>query len=212
MDAPYHGNLIRWIADHGSVLAVHRRHDRQPARQHRLLLPGHVPRAARLVLDKGGLDMEHLAQPGCADGDPGVAAGDRGARDGLAAAPARRGRRRAGVDLVLAVPYDSLWRGPLWPYSRASRCCRPSWRSQAPRSRHAARPSYRRRGRRAGLAGCIRASRSSSPCCSCCFCWPARSGSNPSTGEPPGGVDRHGRDRRGPRGTAGVALAGRRQR
>jgi len=145
-DAPYHGNLIRWIADHGSVLpSTVARSPTSPA--HRLLYPDTYTRCSPRA-GQGRPGHEHLLNLGALMGSC-VAAGDRGARDGLAAAPLAAAGAPLVSDLVLAVPVRLALARSALAVRRGHRDAagRPGDR-QAPD--HATRRdrSYRRRGRR----------------------------------------------------------------
>ncbi|MEV6639897.1 DUF6541 family protein [Amycolatopsis sp. NPDC051371] len=115
-DAPFHANLVRWIAEHGdarpsTVGTISNLPDQKdyfyPDTYHALLA---------LVFDKGGLSIMptlNLAALAVVLTVPlGVAAMCHAWRMppiGVAAA--------AAVSASFSVfPYDSLWRGPLWPY------------------------------------------------------------------------------------------------
>jgi hypothetical protein len=115
-DAPFHGNLVRWIAEHGnaspsSVGAIANLPGKTdyfyPDTYHALLA---------LILDKAGLAMPqllNLAALAVVLALPlGVAA--------LTAAwrmPTLAVAAAAAVSTwFTAFPYDPLWRGPLWPY------------------------------------------------------------------------------------------------
>ncbi|WP_199430796.1 DUF6541 family protein [Qaidamihabitans albus] len=115
-DAPFHGNLVRWIAEHESALSstfaeVGARPDAE-----NFFYPGTYHALLALVLDRAGLTMPellNLAALAVVLALPlGVAA--------LAAAwrmPTLAVASAAAVcTWFSAFPYDSLWRGPLWPY------------------------------------------------------------------------------------------------
>ncbi|MFD9888270.1 DUF6541 family protein [Amycolatopsis sp. NPDC059027] len=115
-DAPFHGNLVRWIAEHGDARpstvgtianVPNETHYFYPDTYHALLA---------LVFGKGGLTMMptlNLAVLAVILTVPlGVAAMCNTWRMpaiGVAAAA-------AVTTWFTSFPYDSLWRGPLWPY------------------------------------------------------------------------------------------------
>ncbi|WP_018683445.1 DUF6541 family protein [Actinokineospora enzanensis] len=114
-DAGFHGNAIRWIALHananpatlGPMASVPTGPYFYPDTYHALLA---------LVLDKAGLDMPHLLNLG-------ALAGVLAWPLGVAALGVAWRMPAIGTAVAAAVstwfgtfPYDSLWRGPLWPY------------------------------------------------------------------------------------------------
>ncbi len=115
-DAPFHGNLVRWIAEHGDARAStvgtianlpNETHYFYPDTYHALLA---------LVFGKGGLTMMptlNLAALMVVLTIPvGVAAMCHAWRMPVLATAAAA----AVSTWFTAFPYDSLWRGPLWPY------------------------------------------------------------------------------------------------
>ncbi|TCO64487.1 DUF6541 family protein [Actinocrispum wychmicini] len=115
-DAPYHGNLVRWIAEHGSTLpSTIGTIANQPTNTD-YFYPDTYHALLALVLDKGGLDMPHLLNLGALMGilawPLGIAAMCLAWRLPPVAAAAA-----ACVSTWFSpFPYDSLARGPLWPY------------------------------------------------------------------------------------------------
>ena len=115
-DAPHHGNLVRWLAEHQTSLvstagAIGNQHENAnyfyPATYHQLLA---------LLLDQFGVTLPQLLNSGALSTvlvwPVGIAA------MGLAwKLPARVVAPAAAVSTWFSpFPYDSLWRGPLWPY------------------------------------------------------------------------------------------------
>lgn len=118
-DAPYHGNLVRWIAEHGSALPSTIGTVGNLPNDTSYFYPDTYHALLALLLDKGGLDMPHLLNFGALTGilawPLGIAAMALAWRlPPIAAAAA------ACVSTWFSpFPYDSLWRGPLWPYVAA---------------------------------------------------------------------------------------------
>ncbi|MEU4739887.1 DUF6541 family protein [Actinosynnema sp. NPDC023658] len=115
-DAPHHGNLVRWLAEHHTSLVssagaignqAENAHYFYPATYHQLLA---------LLLDQFGITLPQLLNSGALSTvlvwPVGIAA------MGLAwKLPARVVAPAAAVSTWFSpFPYDSLWRGPLWPY------------------------------------------------------------------------------------------------
>ncbi|MFJ6670341.1 DUF6541 family protein [Actinosynnema sp. NPDC091369] len=115
-DAPHHGNLVRWLAEHHTSLvstagAIGNQPENAdyfyPATYHQLLA---------LLLDQFGVTLPQLLNSGALSTvlvwPVGIAA------MGLAwKLPARMVAPAAAVSTWFSpFPYDSLWRGPLWPY------------------------------------------------------------------------------------------------
>jgi hypothetical protein len=115
-DAPFHGNLVRWIAEHGSALpSTIGTISNQPGNTG-FFYPDAYHALLALLLDQGGLDMPHLlnlaALMGVLAWPLGIAA--------LAMAwrlpPVAAAAAAAVSTWFTPFPYDSLWRGPLYPY------------------------------------------------------------------------------------------------
>lgn len=115
-DAPFHGNLVRWIAEHGDARASTVGTIANLPNQTDYFYPDTYHALLALVFGKGGLAMMptlNLAVLAVVLTVPvGVAA--------LCAAwrmPVLATAAAAAVSTwFTAFPYDSLWRGPLWPY------------------------------------------------------------------------------------------------
>ncbi|MBB4687657.1 DUF6541 family protein [Amycolatopsis jiangsuensis] len=115
-DAPFHGNLVRWIAEHGDARPSTVGTIANLPDQSDYFYPDTYHALLALVFDKGGLTMMptlNLAVLAVILSVPlGVAAMCHAWRMpvlGTAAAA-------AVSTWFTAFPYDSLWRGPLWPY------------------------------------------------------------------------------------------------
>ncbi|KZB83230.1 DUF6541 family protein [Amycolatopsis regifaucium] len=115
-DAPFHGNLVRWIAEHGDARPSTVGAIANLPNQTDYFYPDTYHALLALVFGKGGLTMMptlNLAALMVVLTIPlGVAAMCRAWRMpvlGVAAAA-------AVSTWFTAFPYDSLWRGPLWPY------------------------------------------------------------------------------------------------
>ncbi|MFI5607209.1 DUF6541 family protein [Amycolatopsis sp. NPDC051903] len=115
-DAPFHGNLVRWIAEHGDARPSTVGTIANLPNQANYFYPDTYHALLALVFGKGGLTMMptlNLAVLAVILSVPlGVAAMCRAWNMpalGVAAAA-------AVTTWFTAFPYDSLWRGPLWPY------------------------------------------------------------------------------------------------
>lgn len=116
-DAPFHANAIRWIAEHGNPLPsalapiAAARTDGAP-----YFYPNTYHSLMALLFDKGGLAMPELLNLGALAiivcWPLGIAA------LGLAwrLPPVGAAVAAAVSTWFTAFPYDSLWRGPLWPF------------------------------------------------------------------------------------------------
>ncbi|MFD2468434.1 DUF6541 family protein [Amycolatopsis silviterrae] len=115
-DAPFHGNLIRWIAEHGDARPSTVGTIANLPNQTNYFYPDTYHALLSLVFGKGGLTMMptlNLAALAVIFTVPvGVAALCR-----VWGMPALGTAAAAAVTTWFsAFPYDSLWRGPLWPY------------------------------------------------------------------------------------------------
>jgi hypothetical protein len=115
-DAPFHGNLVRWIAEHGDARPSTVGTIANLPNQTDYFYPDTYHALLALVFDKAGLTMMptlNLAVLAVIISVPlGVAAMCRAWNmPPLAVAAAA-----AVTTWFSAFPYDSLWRGPLWPY------------------------------------------------------------------------------------------------
>ncbi|WP_328605074.1 hypothetical protein OG943_34315 [Amycolatopsis sp. NBC_00345] len=115
-DAPFHGNLVRWIAEHGDARPSTVGTIANLPNQTNYFYPDTYHALLALVFGKGGLTMMptlNLAVLAVIISVPlGVAAMCRAWNmPPLAVAAAA-----AVTTWFTAFPYDSLWRGPLWPY------------------------------------------------------------------------------------------------
>ncbi|WIX81190.1 hypothetical protein QRX50_10710 [Amycolatopsis carbonis] len=115
-DAPFHANLVRWIAEHGDARPSTVGTIANLPNQTDYFYPDTYHALLALVFDKAGLTMMptlNLAVLAVILSVPlGVAAMCRAWHMpplGIAAAA-------AVTTWFTAFPYDSLWRGPLWPY------------------------------------------------------------------------------------------------
>jgi hypothetical protein len=115
-DAPFHGNAVRWIAEHGNPLPSDLAPIANQAASADYFYPNTYHALLALLLDHGGLDMPRLLNTAAMmivfAWPVGVAA------VGLAW---RMTPVAATVAALVSTwfgtfPYDSLWRGPLWPY------------------------------------------------------------------------------------------------
>lgn len=118
-DAPFHANAIRWIAEHGNPLPS----ALAPAASSGLdvadgvfFYPNRYHSLLALVFDKGGLAMPELLNLGALAiiicwplGIAALGLAWRMPPIGVAVAA-------AVSTWFTAFPYDSLWRGPLWPF------------------------------------------------------------------------------------------------
>ncbi|RSM66792.1 hypothetical protein DMH03_06790 [Amycolatopsis sp. WAC 01376] len=115
-DAPFHGNLVRWIAEHGDARASTVGTIANLPNQHDYFYPDTYHALLALIFGKGGLTMMptlNLAALMVVLTVPvGVAAMCRAWRMPVLATAAAA----AVSTWFTAFPYDSLWRGPLWPY------------------------------------------------------------------------------------------------
>ncbi|WP_116201868.1 DUF6541 family protein [Amycolatopsis circi] len=115
-DAPFHGNLIRWIAEHGDARPSTVGTIANVPNQADYFYPDTYHALLSLVFGKAGLTMMptlNLAALAVIFTVPvGVAALCR-----VWGMPALGAAAAAAVTTWFsAFPYDSLWRGPLWPY------------------------------------------------------------------------------------------------
>ncbi|WP_020664115.1 DUF6541 family protein [Amycolatopsis benzoatilytica] len=115
-DAPFHGNLVRWIAEHGDARPSTVGTIANLPNQTNYFYPDTYHALLALVFGKGGLTMMptlNLAALAVIFTVPfGVAALCR-----VWGMPALGAAAAAAVSTWFsAFPYDSLWRGPLWPY------------------------------------------------------------------------------------------------
>ncbi|CCH27494.1 DUF6541 family protein [Actinosynnema sp. NPDC047251] len=115
-DAPHHGNLIRWFAEHqSSVVANAGMIGNQPDSTS-YFYPSTYHKLLALLLDQAGLGMPELLNSGAlvtvVSWPIGIAA------MGLAwrLSPLTVAFAAAVSTWFSPFPYDSLWRGPLWPY------------------------------------------------------------------------------------------------
>ncbi|GLZ40636.1 DUF6541 family protein [Actinokineospora sp. NBRC 105648] len=115
-DAPFHANAIRWIAEHGNASPSGLGTIANLPAQSDYFYPDTYHALLSLVLDRVGIDMPHLLNFGAMAG---VIAWPLG----VAALGVAWRMPSVGVAAAAAVstwfgtfPYDSLWRGPLWPY------------------------------------------------------------------------------------------------
>ncbi|MEV4599408.1 DUF6541 family protein [Amycolatopsis sp. NPDC049253] len=115
-DAPFHGNLVRWIAEHGDARPSTVGTIANLPNQTDYFYPDTYHALLALVFGKGGLTMMptlNLAVLAVILAVPlGVAAMCHAWKMpplGVAAAA-------AVTTWFTSFPYDSLWRGPLWPY------------------------------------------------------------------------------------------------
>ncbi|MCE3550356.1 hypothetical protein LWC33_02640 [Pseudonocardia sp. RS11V-5] len=115
-DAPFHANAIRWIADHGDPLPSALAPIANDAGDASYFYPNTYHALLALLLDHAGLAMPQLlnfaAMMSVVVWPIGVAA---------VALAWRLSPLAAGVAAAVSTwfgtfPYDSLWRGPLWPY------------------------------------------------------------------------------------------------
>ena len=115
-DAPFHGNLVRWIAEHGDARPSTVGTIANLPNQTNYFYPDTYHALLALVFGKGGLTMMptlNLAALAVIFTVPfGIAALCR-----VWGMPALGTAAAAAVSTWFsAFPYDSLWRGPLWPY------------------------------------------------------------------------------------------------
>ncbi|WP_370945264.1 DUF6541 family protein [Amycolatopsis sp. cg5] len=115
-DAPYHGNLVRWIAEHGDARPSTVGTIANLPNQTDYFYPDTYHALLALVFGKAGLGMPqtlNLAVLAVILAVPlGVAALGTAWRMPAIAV----GAAAAVTTWFTAFPYDSLWRGPLWPY------------------------------------------------------------------------------------------------
>lgn len=115
-DAPFHGNAVRWIAEHGSIIPGSLGTIANQPDNTSYFYPDSYHALLSTLLDKAGLHMPELLNAGALMG---VLAWPLGiAALGVAwRLPALAVGFAAAVSTWFsAFPYDSLWRGPLWPY------------------------------------------------------------------------------------------------
>ncbi|MET0134876.1 MAG: DUF6541 family protein [Kibdelosporangium sp.] len=115
-DAPFHGNAVRWIAEHGSVIPGSLGTIANQPDNTTYFYPDTYHALLATLLDKAGLQVPELLNAGALMG---VLAWPLGiAALGVAwRLPAIAVGFGAAVSTWFsAFPYDSLWRGPLWPY------------------------------------------------------------------------------------------------
>ncbi|ONI82016.1 hypothetical protein ALI22I_38275 [Saccharothrix sp. ALI-22-I] len=115
-DAPHHGNLVRWLAEHQtSLVSTAGTISNQPENTS-YFYPSTYHELLALLLDKVGITLPEVLNAGALSTvlvwPVGIAA------MGLAwKLPARVVAFAAAVSTWFSpFPYDSLWRGPLWPY------------------------------------------------------------------------------------------------
>lgn len=115
-DAPHHGNLVRWFAEHQSSLVSTAGTISNQPENTSYFYPGTYHQLLSLLLDKAGITLPEVLNAGALSTvliwPVGIAA------MGLAwRLPARVVAFAAAVSTWFSpFPYDSLWRGPLWPY------------------------------------------------------------------------------------------------
>lgn len=115
-DAPFHGNVVRWIAEHDSALSSELAPLAGRPGDENFFYPDTYHALLALVFDRAGLGIPELlnlaglavilALP------PGIAAVTAAWRMPTVAVAAAA----AVSTWFTAFPYDSLWRGPLYPY------------------------------------------------------------------------------------------------
>ncbi|PPK65954.1 hypothetical protein V5P93_000152 [Actinokineospora auranticolor] len=115
-DAGFHGNLVRWIAEHANATPSTVGAIANSADATNYFYPDTYHALLALLLDKAGLDMAHLLNLA-------ALAGVLAWPLGVAALGVAWRMPAVGTAVAAAVstwfsafPYDSLWRGPLWPY------------------------------------------------------------------------------------------------
>jgi hypothetical protein len=115
-DAPHHGNLVRWFAEHQASLVSSAGVISNQPENTSYFYPGTYHQLLALLLDKVGITLPEVLNAGALSTvliwPVGIAA------MGLAwKLPARVVAFAAAVSTWFSpFPYDSLWRGPLWPY------------------------------------------------------------------------------------------------
>ncbi|NUT53106.1 MAG: hypothetical protein HOV94_38350 [Saccharothrix sp.] len=115
-DAPYHGNLVRWVAEHQSAIIANAGVLGDQAGNDAFFYPVTYHSLLALLLDDFGVTLPPLLNSGALATilvwPIGIAA------MGLAwKLPARMVAPAAAVSTWFSpFPYDSMWRGPLWPY------------------------------------------------------------------------------------------------
>lgn len=115
-DAPHHGNLVRWLAEHESSLVSSAGAIANQPDNTGYFYPGTYHELLALLLGKAGITLPQVLNAGALATvliwPVGIAA------LGLAwRLPARAVALAAAVSTWFSpFPYDSLWRGPLWPY------------------------------------------------------------------------------------------------
>ncbi|MCU1683671.1 MAG: Conserved putative rane protein [Amycolatopsis sp.] len=116
-DAPFHGNLVRWIAEHGDARPStvgtianlpNETHYFYPDTYHALLA---------LILDKAGLAMPQLLNLAALTVILCVPVGIAALGVAWRLPPIATAAAAAVCTWFTAFPYDLLWRGPLWPYA-----------------------------------------------------------------------------------------------
>jgi hypothetical protein len=115
-DAPFHGNAVRWIAEHGSIIPGSLGTIANQPNNPTYFYPDTYHALLATLLDKAGLDMPVLLNSGALAV---VLAWPLGiAALGIAwRLPPFAVAAAAAVSTWFSTfPYDSLWRGPLWPY------------------------------------------------------------------------------------------------
>ncbi|MBB5806962.1 hypothetical protein F4560_006730 [Saccharothrix ecbatanensis] len=115
-DAPHHGNLVRWFAEHQASLVSSAGVISNQPENTSYFYPATYHQLLSLLLDKVGITLPEVLNAGALSTvliwPVGIAA------MGLAwKLPARVVAFAAAVSTWFSpFPYDSLWRGPLWPY------------------------------------------------------------------------------------------------
>ncbi|MEU4444995.1 DUF6541 family protein [Actinosynnema sp. NPDC050801] len=115
-DAPHHGNLVRWLAEHQTSLVSSAGAIGNQPENANYFYPATYHQLLALLLDQFGVTLPQLLNSGALSTvlvwPVGIAA------MGLAwKLPARMVAPAAAVSTWFSpFPYDSLWRGPLWPY------------------------------------------------------------------------------------------------
>jgi hypothetical protein len=115
-DAPFHGDLVRWIAEHGDARPSTVGTLADLPNQTRYFYPDTYHALLALVFDKAGLAMPQLLNLAALTviltvplGIAALGVAWRMPTIGVAAAA-------AVCTWFTSFPYDLLWRGPLWPY------------------------------------------------------------------------------------------------
>lgn len=116
-DAVFHGNLVRWIAEHGDARPStvgtlanlpNESHYFYPDTYHALLA---------LILDKAGLAMPQLLNLAALAVILCIPVGIAAMGVAWRLPPIATAAAAAVCTWFGAFPYDTLWRGPLWPYA-----------------------------------------------------------------------------------------------